>query len=496
MALVINSNVSSINAQRNLSRTSLTLEKSLQRLSSGLRINSAKDDAAGLAISDRFTSAIRGLNQAARNANDGISLAQTAEGALSESTNLLQRVRELAIQSANDTNSAQDRLSIQDEVEQVKSELNRIANTTEFNGRKLLDGSASNMSFQVGIRASQTISFSITGAAATDLGNNSVSQVNATVNFGTGGVAAANATLPAANVIAAQTLTISGSAGSDTVAVGAGNSAATIATAINAKQASTGVTATATNTATLAALGSDGTVTLTLGSGNDTAVLSATVQTGDLSNLADEINNKSGTTNITATASGGTLTLTQADGNDINIEGFTNSGATKTITVQGADGAAAQTLTGGAADSTVVAGTVTLNSSESFTASSSIAAAAGSIFNVAADTVVGSTESLVSAIDISSQQGANDALVVVDAAIASIDQIRAGLGSIQNRFQSTISNLQNVSENVTAARSRILDADFAAETSSLTKSQILQQAGVSVLSQANQVQQSILTLLQ
>src|SRR5262245_16195401 len=168
MSLTVNSNIAALNAQRNLSKSGIQLERALSRLSSGLRINSAKDDAAGLAISDRFTSQIRGLNQAVRNANDGISLSQTAEGALQESTNLLQRLRELAVQSANDTNASSDRLSLQDEVEQIKSELNRIANTTEFNGRKLLDGSAQNLNFHVGTRASQTITFNIRAAGATD----------------------------------------------------------------------------------------------------------------------------------------------------------------------------------------------------------------------------------------------------------------------------------------------------------------------------------------
>ena len=172
MAITINTNVASLNAQRNLSSSQSDLNTSMERLSSGLRINSAKDDAAGLAISDRMTSQIRGLTQAARNANDGISLAQTAEGALQESTNILQRMRELAVQSANDTNSSSDRSSLNDEVVQLKAELDRIAETTEFNGKKVIDGSMSNATFQVGANAgtNQTISFGIQSAAAEDLG--------------------------------------------------------------------------------------------------------------------------------------------------------------------------------------------------------------------------------------------------------------------------------------------------------------------------------------
>ena len=172
MALTINTNVASLNAQRNLGKSQNDLSRSMERLSSGLRINSAKDDAAGLAISDRMTSQIRGLNQASRNANDGISMAQTAEGALQETTNILQRMRELAIQSANDTNSASDRASLQAEVNQLKQEMTRIAGSTSFNGRNVLDGTMNNAQFQVGANANETISFSIPSAKAADLGIN------------------------------------------------------------------------------------------------------------------------------------------------------------------------------------------------------------------------------------------------------------------------------------------------------------------------------------
>ena len=499
MGLVVNSNIASLNAQRNLGTSSLQLNQALQRLSSGLRINSAKDDAAGLAISDRFTSQIRGLNQAVRNANDGISLSQTAEGALQESTNLLQRLRELAVQSANDTNAASDRLSLQDEVEQIKSELNRIANTTEFNGRKLLDGSAQNLIFHVGVRASQTITFNVRAAGATDLGNNTVSGVNQdAANTGTGSVSVGT-TVPV-NSIATQILTISGSEGAADIDVNAEETAAVIANRINSSAAETGVTATAETTATLSDLSADGTISFTLGSGDDTSVVSAAVTLTDLSNLANEINKKSGTTGVTATVDGGSLTLKQTEGKDISIADFRHSADGETIGITGANGVAGTTLTGAADDSgddsAIVAGVVTLNSSESFTATSDAAIATGSVFNADTDVVNASTEELVSAIDITSQTGANDALAVVDAAIAAIDEIRSGLGSVQNRFESTIANLQNVAENVSAARSRILDADFAEETAALTRAQILQQAGTAILAQANQVPQGALALLQ
>jgi flagellin len=499
MPQIINTNVASLNAQRNLNGSQGMLNVALQRLSSGLRINSAKDDAAGLAITERMTAQIRGLNQAVRNANDGISLAQTAEGALAESSNALQRIRELALQSANATNSASDRAALQAEVNQLKQEIDRIANTTEFNGLKLLDGSFTSQSFQVGANANQTISVTVAGATTSHLGNHYVNAVNATADQGTSSTTNPAATLPSANTIAAQTLTISGTLGSATVAVSAGDSAYTIANNVNAKEGSTGVTARAYNSAQLSGLSAAGTVTITLGSGGSTATISAAVTTTDLSALANEINKVTGTTGISASVSGGTLTLTQAEGKDIQIANFSHStsGATITLSAVNAAGTAVdpETLTDGAADSAVVAGYVEFDSANSFSVSSSIAASAGSILNVAANTAVGSSKSLVSAIDISTVSGANSAIAVIDAALKTVSGIRADLGAMQNRFSAVIANLQATSENLAAARSRIQDADFAAETASLTRAQVLQQAGVAMLAQANALPQNVLTLL-
>jgi flagellin len=500
MAQVINTNVLSLTAQRNLNKTQTSMATSLQRLSSGLRINSAKDDAAGLAISERMSSQIRGLNQAIRNANDGVSLAQTAEGALQESGNLLQRVRELAIQSSNSTNSAADRAALQSEVNQLKQEMDRIANTTEFNGLKLLDSSFSAQDFQVGANANQTIAVTVAGARTEDLANNTVSAVNTTADQGSAATSNPATKLSAAtHSVAGETLTLSGTLGSDTVTVTAGDSAYTIAQSVNDKTGSTGVEATANNSAILNGLNADGTVTLTLGSGSDTSTISAAVTTTDLSALATEINKTTGTHGISAEANGGTLTLTQADGKDVRIENFDHSTAGKTINVSAVkeDGTAQdqETLTQGAADSAIVTGYVTFDSSSSFSITSDTAATAGSILNVAAGTSVGSTQQKVSSIDISSQSGAQDAIAIVDAALATVSGIRADLGALQNRFEATISNLGATSENLAAARSRILDADFAAETASLTRSQILQQAGTAMLAQANAMPQSVLSLL-
>ena len=499
MAQVINTNIPSLNSQRNLNVSQGALATSLQRLSSGLRINSAKDDAAGLAISDRMTSQVRGLNQATRNANDGVSLAQTAEGALAESGNALQRIRELALQSANATNSASDRAALQSEVNQLKSEIDRIAGTTEFNGLKLLNGSFSAQTFQVGANANQTISVTIAGAGTSQLANNYVNAVNATVQQGTSSTVAANATPPAANTIAAQNLTVSGTLGSSLVAVALGDSAYTIANNVNAKEGSTGVTARAYNTAQLKTLSAAGTVTLTLGSGSTTSTVSAAVTTTDLSALSTEINKVSGTTGVSATVAGGVLSLIQADGKDIVISNFTHSTASSTIvaTATNAAGAAADpiTLTDAAADSTIVSGYVEFDSNNSFSVSSSIAAAAGSILNVAANTSVGSAQSLLNGVDISTVAGANSAIAVIDASLKTVSSIRADLGAVQNRFTAVITNLQATSENISAARSRIRDADFAEETANLTRAQILQQAGIAMLAQANALPNNVLTLL-
>lgn len=496
MPQVINSNISSLNSQRNLNTTQSSLSIALQRLSSGLRINSAKDDAAGLAISNRMTAQIRGLNQAVRNANDGVSLAQTAEGALSQTTSLLQRVRELSIQSANATNSATDRSALQAEVNQLKSEVNRIASNTTFNGLKILDGTYTNQTFQVGSDANQTISVSISGASASDLANYSVSAVSSSASEGTGQAIAAAATAGSTNSITAQTLTVSGSSGTTTVAVSTGHSAYTIASNVNTVSSTTGVTAKATNVATLGAQSASGTVTMTLGSGSSTAVVQAAITTSDATALQKAINNVSGTTGITATVSGGTLTLTQADGKDIIIEGYNSSAAASgtTMTVTGAGGDAI-TLTNGTTDSTIVAGSVTFNSPNTFSVSSDIANSGGGILDTAASTAVSASASLVSAIDISTSSGAQSAIDVIDAALAKISAIRGDLGAVQSRFESTITSLQATAENLSSARSRVQDADFAAETAELTRTQILQQAGIAMLAQANALPQNVLTLL-
>ena len=750
MPLSIQTNVASLNAQRNLNSSQGGLATSLQRLSSGLRINSAKDDAAGLAIADRMTAQVNGLGQASRNANDGISLTQTAEGALQESTNILQRVRELAVQSANSTNSATDRLSLQSEVNQLVSELDRISDTTSFNGIKLLDGSFQAQQFQVGANAGETISITvaeanssslgvekkntdnstqgievatsshevnmsttnlgtaatpsddwltiknsiaaqnitvsytsgvadqivsttvddsakviaetlsgidgvdasattsatlnftaadastgdtislffeqqstnatpfnqeaisfagdndatiaesnfdtaiqnavtninsdlsnsdlsydkdsntITSASGLDLGffsfrddntsgdnasaqisisgvqgapvvinstnatdstvvtgtittviDNSVSSITSNTIDGSGGIFTiasagepatvsdnSNGTLNVAggNNVTAQDLTITGT-GSTTVAVAEDLSAKDLAALVNSVTDETGVNATAKTIATLSNLDTDGVVSFSFVDESNTAVdISANVTTTDLTALATSINDNTGKTGITATLSltKDSIELTDNTGNDIKILDFNSSGADAitavTMDVKGSESAsAAVTLSAGNStitDSTVVGGNVEFKSSaNTFTISSSVAGSAGGLFSTDADVLNSSELSNVAALDISTVAGANEAIDIVDGALASIDSNRADLGAIQNRFTSTISNLSVSIENISAARGRIQDTDFASETANMTKNQILQQAGTAMLAQANQIPQAVLSLL-
>ena len=376
---IINTNVMSLNSQRNLATNNASLGTTIQRLSSGLRINSAKDDAAGLAISERFTTQIRGLNQAARNANDGISLAQTAEGALAEIGNNLQRIRELAVQSSNATNSQTDRDALQAEVSQLQSEIQRVASQTEFNGTKLLDGNFAGQAFQVGANAGQLITVdSIANAQTSSLGGTKFA--------------------------ADQTLT-------------------------------------STNAATITGLTINGVVIDDVATGADATAQAAA--------LAKAINAKGGDTGVYATASAANVKLESlvADRNLV-----------------------------------ISAGTVGATTYADTAGSPTQDASAATAVNVAD-------------VDVSDFVGAQRAIGIMDSALTAVNSSRAELGAIQNRFSSVISNLNTTSENLSASRSRIRDTDFAKETAELTRTQILNQAGTAMLAQANQVPQSVLSLL-
>jgi flagellin len=489
MASTINTNVASLTAQRNLGMSQTSLNTSIQRLSSGLRINSAKDDAAGLAISERFTSQIKGLNQAVRNANDGISLAQTAEGALKASGDILQRVRELAVQSANASNSAGDRQALQAEVGQLVSELDRISKTTEFNGTKLLDGSFGTQQFQVGANANQTI-VATTGNLRTNVyGNNQV------VAAGTEAATAAFG----ANGVTAGTLAVNGFVGSKNIDVAANATASAIADKVNAVKGDTGVSATA-RTETSVTFAASGAYSLTLQSDNATAqtisfTLSASNTADGLSAAVSAINDQSSKTGVTASlnSDGTKILLTNSSGNDIQLSDTAAISNAGDVTVQKLDAAGANvgnaaTLTADtAADNALVSGYVTFDSEKSFSVVPDT--------TNAITTGTSSTLKKVSDLDITTFSKATDALKTVDSALAFINGERAKLGALQSRFETSIANLQVTSENLSASRSRILDADFAAETANLSRSQILQQAGTAMVAQANQLPQGVLALL-
>ncbi len=489
MAQTINTNVASLNAQRNLNRSQGLLSQSLQRLSTGLRINSAKDDAAGLAISERFTTQIRGLNQAVRNANDGISLAQTAESALGELTNNLQRIRELAVQSANATNSSSDRAALDQEVQQRIAEIDRIASQTAFNGQKVLDGTFGNAAFQIGANVGETITVSLnTGVRAAQIGQIAEKEGGAvtTNQLNAGGL----------TIKVGQGETISIGASVAGAANGQTNSSAySKAEAINSSNVA-GLTATAANSITEAAAFDD--VTLGTGGGvsyqltvNSQVVLAESADGAVITanDVAAAVNLNTGTTGVTATvdAATGIITFDTLDGRDIDIvEAIDFVGATTSGSGTGVN-ANVEAVTAG-----VIKGTVTLSANETIQLGGAQEADIGFADS---ESITKSTQAL-SSVDVRTVDAANDALKRIDSALTSVSSLRSTFGAIQNRFESTISNLEAVSENLSASRSRIQDADFAAETAALTKAQILQQAGVAVLSQANAQPQLALSLLQ
>jgi flagellin len=495
MASIINTNVSSMTAQRSLNQSQAALGVSMSRLSSGLRINSAKDDAAGLAISERMTTQIRGLNQAARNANDGISLAQTAEGALGSVNSILQRVRELAVQSANATNSASDRQALNNEVGQLTSELDRIGANTQFNGQNLFDGSFGTAVYQVGANANQTISAASINARTSAYGNNQVAGTNAGVSAGSGAFGAnGNGT--------GGTLAVAGFVGSASVTVGSSETAKTTAANINAVTSLTGVRASATTNAQVSFSASGG-YTLSLASESSSAqsiTFNLATATGidSLSVAAAAINDQSSKTGVTAVVNtaGTALVLNNASGSDIVLSaaaGGVVGGATVSVTKLASDGltavGGARTLTS-SATSTNVSGAIVLDSEKAFAVTP-----AGTTVLAGTTAAVSSALNSVAAVDVGTNTNAYQAIKTVDSALAFINSERAKFGALQSRFESTIQNLSVTSENTSASRSRIMDADFAAETANLSRSQILQQAGTAMVAQANQLPQGVLALL-
>jgi len=511
MASTINTNIQSLNAQRNLATSQMSLSTSMQRLSSGLRINSAKDDAAGLAISERFTSQIRGVNQAARNANDGISLSQVAEGALGSASGILQRIRELAVQSANATNSASDRSALNAEVSQLTTELNRIAQTTQFNGQNILDGSFTSAAFQVGANANQTITATTGNFSTNKYGNNRIGSavaatpsspgdltVGSTKGTNTAVAMAPLAGPPIKNNIVADTLQIDGTLGSAQVSILGGDSAKTVAASINAQSGTTGVTATARTQTDATSFTVSQTFSLSVRSNNATAVNIA-FTTGPVANndgLAAAItafNDKSSVTGVSAkmNSTGDGLTLTNDSGADIFITSGAGSGGTFNLPGAGNPSVAFPVAANGSA---VVTGALTLDSDKTYSVGAPLGAdSTGASYFVG--TTAASQLQGADTLDVSTVESATRTLSTVDAAIPVIAGQRAKFGALQSRFETAISSLQTTAENLSASRSRIQDADFAQETANLARTQILQQAGTAMVAQANQLPQQVLQLL-
>jgi len=501
MALVINTNVSALSAQRNLETSGINLHKALERLSSGLRVNSASDDAAGLAISTRLGAQIRGLNQAIRNANDGVAILQTAEGALSEITNIITRVKELAVQSANGTNSASDRVSLNSELKTLVSEVTRIATQTKFGSTAILDGSFA-AAFQVGTEAGQTISTTVGNYKASALSGAVSTQtldLHADIT-GTLGVADANAF---AGIDTATDLQVTGPKGTsftrvasdsdDTASfVSGGTSAIATAKVINEIGSTTGVVATAT-AATYVMGAAFGGADINLGgasankvtvNGQSLTVNLAGTTAQKAQQFVDAVNSQvSGVTATFDSVDG--FTLTAADGRNISVSATGNAANT-------AGGEVFGFTTAHTTETVVGRGGVKLDSSGAITTTLSATFDAASVDNEGTSTV-GSVALL--SLDISSTSGASTAMMIADAILDKISAGRGDLGALQNRLTSTVANLGVVSDKVSEARSRILDADFAQETAALTKGQILQQAGIAILAQANSAPQQVLSLL-
>jgi flagellin len=613
MASVINTNVASLNAQRNLNSSQTALATSLQRLSSGLRINSAKDDAAGLAISDRFTTQIRGLNQASRNANDAISLSQTAEGALGEVTSNLQRIRELAVQSANATNSASDRAALDLEVQQRLSEIDRISSQTSFNGQKILDGTFGQAAFQVGANVGETITLDLstsmrpnsigqlatatstidlnTVASETATSASYVTGVVADFDFSTGDAIGSSLAFGAltdstgGDVTSTYTLTLDAEVGTDTldIAVTGPVDATTFAAAF--VTAGFGADGTGTVAGFSLDLGGQTTIAAALGADSlsvlraDGDEIQVTEATGGAAYTSDPaVNNTTTSTNGTVADVSANKVITVDAGSDITLDGAdeaanivllqaaleTQSAGTYLVSGDGAGALTISTVATGAAETApVIAGTdaatftggtpvstagtdsatlviddaadfqIQLGSSTavsvangSYTTAQSIVDAVNTALagNATASLNTDGTMSIFSDQDVTitgtdglttiglpastvadgsligsnilDVASSNDIIRRLDSALTSISDLRSTFGAIQNRFESTISNLGTAVENLSAARSRIMDADFAAETAALTRAQILQQAGTAMLSQANAIPQNVLSLLQ
>ncbi|MGR5142756.1 flagellin [Photobacterium sp. DNB23_23_1] len=481
MSVTVNSNVSAMTAQRHLGSATNNVSSSMERLSSGLRINSAADDAAGLQISNRLTSQSNGLSVAMRNANDGISIAQTAEGAMQESTNIMQRMRDLSLQASNGSNSAEDREALNKEIGALQDELTRISDTTTFGGQNLLDGSYGTQDFQVGANANETISLTLGDMSASALGatsaNSGVSDLgdHAAATFGGAATAGSKNQVLSAN----ETLTVNVGSGSSDVTIAEDSTATEAARAIN--NAKTGVTAdTAVNAQLSAVANFEGTIAV-----GDTEV--EVLASDDADAIAKKLNDAG----ITADSDGSEVSLNATGVDGVVVTAAAGNAGAITVDSTESDGAiVVDDGTNGGPDAQVTA-SLTFSSDKSFSVESSSTELIGDTDGFGATASFNSVDS----IDITSAAGAQAAVDIIDGAIAQIDNQRAELGAVQNRFDHTLNNLANINENVNASNSRIKDVDFATETVDLTKNQILQQASTSILAQAKMNPQAALSLL-
>ena len=474
MGLFVNTNISSMNTQRAMNSSTGKLSRTFQRLSTGMRINSARDDAAGLAISTRFNAQVRGLTQAVRNTNDGISLVQTVEGALQETTSILQRMRELSVQAANDVNTKADRLSINAEVEQLISELNRISEAPTFNDQKVLNGDFVQGFFHVGHKANETLSVSVKDASAGALGRAALHTTTAVtgdaLNKGAGDVLI--------NGITVRSTTST----DDTVSTSlASASAIAKAAAINDGSEFSKVTARALTTVNDenqdiqgGQLNSDSYINI-----NGVTITDFLVQEDDADDaLANQINAVSDETGVVASLDANSrLTLTAIDGRNIHVE---------------VTDAAAAAITGLAVGESIEFAALEIQSDKQF----EITGANVGFVGFAGDRIIGvNNNNTVGTVNVKSRETANRALETIDRALEQVSNQRSRLGALHNRFESTIRNLNAMTENISASKSRVTDADFAVETAELARNQILQQAASTILAQANQSSQVALSLL-
>ena len=484
MALTVNTNIASITTQGNLNKAGGALATSMQRLSSGLRINSAKDDAAGLQIANRLTSQINGLGQAVKNANDGISIAQTAEGAMQASTDILQKMRTLALSSSTGSLSAEDRKSNNDEYQALTSELTRISQTTTFGGQKLLDGSYGTKAIQVGANANETINLTLDNVAANNIGSQQIKSVAIT---------------PTEKGVAGGAITVTGNGETKDITIVEGDSAKTTAAQLNG--AVGGLTATASTEVkfgvdkTAIAASTTKSANFSLEVGGQTVKF---VGVTDTAGLADQLKSNAAKLGISVSydeSNGGSLSVKSDTGENL-VFSASDAGAAAGIKVNAKDGNGGYANGAGTALSATtnitVTGQVSLDSAKGY----ALTGAGVTKLFVDTGTAATSAKTTIADTDVTDATKAQNALAVIDKAIGSIDSVRSGLGATQNRLTTTVDNLQNIQKNSTAARSTVQDVDFASETAELTKQQTLQSASTAILSQANQLPSAVLKLLQ